>query len=184
MAFFTTITGGQYSFMAVCVDPTVIPLNVDTEAEAKECFNAANKFVEIPNIREFPSFGTPPNIVNVPIFGQPISGQVQAQSDAPNLTLTVNYTPDQWGPATPLGLMVGDGKPYVFQLSLCSAKPPSLIAAPGATGLGNVGNASWYFAGRIDSIQINTSVSDAVTAEIAMSMPTGRFFGPYTLAGA
>jgi hypothetical protein len=180
MAFFTTITGGQYSFLAMHTG-ILDPLAMDTEAEGKAAFALVTDYVEIPNIREFPSFGTPPNIVNVPVFGQPISAQVQAQSDAPNLSFTVNYTPTQWAPGSALGDKVGDGKPYIFQLSLCSAKPTNLTTTVGTTGLGGVGNASWYFAARLDAIQVNTSVSDAVTAEIAMSMPTGRFFGPYTV---
>jgi hypothetical protein len=184
MAFFTTITGGQYSFLAINTDTALDPLTVDTEAEGKAAFTDPLKFVEIKNMREFPSFGTPPNIVNVPVFGQPISAQIQAQSDAPNLSFTVNYTPEEWKTTSAPGSLVGDGKPYVFQLSLCSAKPPSLITTAGASGLGAVGNASWYFVGRLDAIQINTSVSDAVTAEIAVSMPTGRFYGPFTVAGA
>jgi hypothetical protein len=181
MAFFTTITGGQYSFLALSTTVTN-PLTVDTEAEGKAGFALTTDFVEIPNLREFPSFGTPPNIVNVPVFGQPISAQVQAQADAPNLSFTVNYTPTQWAPGSALGDKVGDGNPYLFQLSLCSAKPGNLTTTAGAGGLGGVGNASWYFVGRIDAIQINTSVSDAITAEIAVSMPTGRFYGPYTVA--
>lgn len=183
MAFFTTITGGQYSFLAVHTG-VIDPLTVDSESEGKAGFALITDYTEIPNVREFPSFGTPPNIVNVPIFGQPISGQVQAQSDAPNLTFTVNYTPTQWAPGSTLGDMVGDGNPYLFQLSLCSAKPGNLTTTAGAGGLGGVGNASWYFAARIDAIQISTSVSDAVTAEIAMSMPTGRFYGPFTVAAS
>src|SRR6056300_1083207 len=47
--------------------------------------------VRMPSVREFPSVGTPANIVNVPVYGQATSSQVQGQADAPSLDVTVNY---------------------------------------------------------------------------------------------
>jgi hypothetical protein len=49
--------------------------------------------VAIEGIREFPSLGTPSNIVNVPQYGQSISSQIQGQADAPSLEFTFNYIP-------------------------------------------------------------------------------------------
>lgn len=49
--------------------------------------------VAVEGIREFPSLGTPSNIVNVPQYGQSISSQIQGQADAPSLEFTFNYIP-------------------------------------------------------------------------------------------
>ena len=48
---------------------------------------------EVTNLREFPSVGTPANIVNVPQYGQSISSQISGQADAPTLEFTLNYIP-------------------------------------------------------------------------------------------
>ena len=40
-------------------------------------FNGAT---EVTNVREFPSFGKPANIVNVPSYGQSVTSQIQGSS--------------------------------------------------------------------------------------------------------
>ena len=69
----------------------------------------AGSFTRISNVREFPSMGTPPNIVNVPVYGQSTSQQIQGQSDAPTMELTINYVGTDWqDTADYFGDMVGD----------------------------------------------------------------------------
>ena len=37
----------------------------------------AGEYTRIKNVREFPAIGTPPNIVNVPVYGSSTSQQIQ-----------------------------------------------------------------------------------------------------------
>lgn len=150
-------------------------------------------YVEIPGIRDMPSFGTPANIVKVPLYGQAQTQSIGAQSDAPDLEFTINFVPGVWqksgtafqnngqtlGTGT-LGDAVGDGINKVFQVALLTAKPNNLNTTAGAGGIGTVPNALIYFVGKIESLLINPARDDAMTATVALSIQSD-FFGPYTI---
>jgi len=85
MAHITSIGAGIFSAMAVNTTEITDLTTVDTLAELVAKFATSNSFTEIKNVREFPQIGTPANIVNVPVYGQKTSSQIQGQSDSPNL---------------------------------------------------------------------------------------------------
>ena len=70
---------------------------------------------KIPHIREFPSVGATPNIVNVNEYGSLTSFQVAGQSDSETLTFTLNYVPSEHNTVEAL---VGDGKQYLMGIVL------------------------------------------------------------------
>jgi hypothetical protein len=127
--------------------------------------------------------GTPPNIVNVPVYGQKQSQQVQGQSDAPNMEITVNYVPAEWASGTLLGALIADAKPHVFRFALLNAEPQTYPSTAGATTLGGVENTVFYWIGKIEALLVNPQLTDANTATITMSIQS-KFYGAYTIAAA
>ncbi len=177
MAHINSIGAGIYSALAVSSTPLASSAAGDTAAELKALFVDDTAFEEIKNVREFPQIGTPANIVNVPVYGQKTSSQIQGQADAPSLELTINYVPEDWATGTTLGDMVGDGNQYAFQFSLLNAKPASLEAA--IAGLGTVKNSNFYFVGKVEALLISPQLTDANQATLTLSIQ-GDFFGPET----
>ncbi len=177
MAHINSIGAGLYSALAVNTTPLASSAAGDTAAELKALFADDTAFAEIKNVREFPQIGTPANIVNVPVYGQKTSSQIQGQADAPNLEITLNYVPSEWAAGTILGDMVGDGNQYAFQFSLLNAKPGSLEAVIG--GLGTVKNSNFYFVGKVEALLISPQLTDANQATLTLSIQ-GDFFGPET----
>jgi len=116
---------------------------------------------EVTNIREFPSFGKPANIVNVPNYGQSVSGQIQGQSDAPTLEFTLNYVPSVHNP---IQALVQDGLTYVFQLDVKNA----------STG----DNAAFYVKGQIASFEVSPNLTDSNQATLTLSTSTD-YTGPF-----
>jgi hypothetical protein len=143
----------------------------------------------VKNVREFPSMGTPPNIVNVPTYGQKSSQQVQGQSDAPNMEITINYVPAEWASSSLLGAMVGDGLSHVFRFALLNAEPTMTTPATayasvaGASSLGTVENSVFYWVGKLEAMQVNPQLTDANTATVTISVQS-KFYGAYTIAVA
>lgn len=191
MAHITSIGAGMFSDLAVAnyaVAPTFSTL--DTKAEFDALFATetstpgAGAFVRVKNIREFPSMGTPPNIVNVPTYGQKTSQQIQGQSDAPNMEVTVNYVPSEWASGTVLGDMVGDGLQHVFRFTLLNADSTGATAATKyasvTAGLGTVANSVFYWVGKVEALLVNPQLTDANTATVTMSLQSA-FFGAYTI---
>lgn len=184
MAHISTIGAGIYTDLAFHNFTTPLA-TVDDQAEFEALFAtendtaAAGTFSRIKDIRDFPSFGTPANIVNVPVYGQPTSQQIQGQADAPSLALTLNYIAADWAASTIRGLAVGDGKLKAFRIALLGAKPANYASAT-PTGIGAVGNSVWYFKGKIESIAINPQLKDAITATLTLSIQSA-FYGAYTL---
>jgi hypothetical protein len=195
MAYPTSISAAQYS--ALAVSRVAVPTTL-TEATLKANFSgsttsgARGDYVEIKNIRDMPAFGTPANIVKVPVYGQAQTQSIGAQSDAPDLELSINFVADDWakvnstfgnpsgssaGTGT-LGDAVADGVAKVFQFALLPAKPTSLNALVG--GVGTVPNALIYFVGKMESLLITPSRDDASTATVALSIQSD-FYGPYTV---
>ncbi len=113
------------------------------------------------SIREFPSFGKPSNIVNVPNYGQSVSSQIQGQADAPTMEFTLNYVPSLH--ATVQGL-IQDGKTYVFQIDVKNSEG------------GN--NGAFYVKGSFASFEVTPSLTDSNQATITMSTE-GDYVGPF-----
>ena len=193
MAHISSIGAGMFSDLSIAAasaDPVFSTL--DTQAEFDALFateinsaggtKATNTFVRVANVREFPSMGTPPNIVNVPVYGQKSSQQIQGQSDAPNLEITVNYIPADWAAGTILGDMTGDGKLHVFRFTLLNSEPTGNGATKYAStvaGIGTVQNSVYYWIGKAEAMLVNPQLTDANTATITMSIQS-KFYGAYT----
>ena len=157
MAHITSIGAGIYSALAVTTD-TVTLSGGDTLAELVALFATNGDFDRIGNVREFPAIGTPANIVNVPVYGQATSQQIQGQADAPNLELTINYIPSLWASGTTLGDKVGDGELYAFQFSLLNSEPAGYNTTAGVSGLGSTANSNFYFVGKIEALLVNPAM--------------------------
>ena len=193
MAHITSIGAGLFSDLSVAASATdPVFSTLDTAAEFNALYateiasvggtKAANTFVRVANVREFPSMGTPPNIVNVPTYGQKSSQQIQGQSDAPNLEVTVNYVPSDWASGTLLGDMVGDGKLHVFRFALLNAEPTGVSDTKYAStvaGLGTIQNSMYYWIGKLEALLVNPQLTDANTATVTMSIQS-KFYGAYT----
>jgi len=147
----------------------------------------SNSFVRIQNVRDFPSMGTPPNIVKVPVFGAKQSQQIQGQSDAPSMEVTLNYVPDDWS-STNLGLYVNDGVTRAFRFALLNTacttwKSTGTTANIGGTLALPILNSLYYFTGRIEALSIKPSLTDATTATLTLSMQSD-FYGAYTVTAS
>lgn len=200
MAHISSIGAGMFSDLAVAVpsvDLTAAQFAaLDTAAEFQALFateidsqggtKAANTFVRIKNIREFPAMGTPPNVVNVPVYGSSTSQQIQGQSDAPSMEITMSYIPADWADEITniLGSMVGDGKQYVFRFTLMNSQPTGTTTATKyastAPGLGTVQNSQYYWIGKMDALQVTPQLTDANTATVTITIQSA-FFGAYTV---
>ena len=197
MAFPTSISAAQYSAVTVTrvAPPAISTFNNTTLAALFNGQTSAPRadYVEIKNIRDMPAFGTPANIIKVPVYGQAQTQSIGAQSDAPDLELTVNFVPGDWAKAGAafqnsgqtlgsgtLGDAIGDGISKVFQVALMTAKPANLNTTAGAGGIGTVPNALIYFVGKIESLLVTPARDDAMTATVALSIQSD-FFGPYTI---
>ena len=135
MTHISSIVAGMYSYLSVALPLTDVSFstaNIDTPAEWQALFldeiaatgtKATGTYVRIQNVREFPSIGTPANIVNVPVYGQKTSKQVQGQADAPTIEITLNYVPSDWASTTILGAAVGNGVQYGFRFALLNSAP-------------------------------------------------------------
>jgi hypothetical protein len=199
MAHITSIGAGMFSDLSVAMPTTDLSAAalaaLDTAAEFQALFateidsiggtKAANTFVRIKNVREFPAMGTPPNIVNVPNYGSKTSRQIQGQADAPSMEITLNYVPADWAKETGnlLGNAVGDGITRVFRFTLMNAAP----TASGATayssttgGIGTVQNSQYYWYGKLEALQVNPQLTDANTATITITIQSD-FYGAYTI---
>lgn len=195
MAHITSIGAGMFSDMAVAMPATQLSsaqlAALDTAAEFQALFaseiesvggtKATGTFVRVKNVREFPSMGTPPNIVNVPVYGSRTSQQIQGQADAPSIELTVNYVPAEWAAGTLLGDAVGDGNQYVFRFALMNAEPVAYKSdnTTPANGIGSVQNSQYYWVGKIEALQVNPQLTDANTATVTISIQS-EFFGAFT----
>jgi len=194
MAFPTSIGAGIFSDIAIATPIAPLTAPPANEAAWKALFAteaanvggvaAAGAFVRIQNVREYPAIGTPANIVNVPVYGAPNSSQVQGQSDAPDLSLTLNYVASDWAPAgTLLGPMVGDGVQRAFRFALLNAKPTATTTAQYAStapGLGTVPNAQFYWMGKLEALVVNPQLTDANQATLTLTIQ-GAFAGAYTI---
>ena len=188
MTHIASIGAGLYSDLSVCRETYsgTLPAN---EAAWKALFAeelangdavtvATGEFTRITNVREFPSMGTPPNIVNVPVYGSKTSQQIQGQSDAPSIEVTLNFVGTDWQDATDyLGAMVGDGIQRAFRFTMLNAEPDGYTST--TAGLGTVGNSQYFWIGKIEALLVNPQLTDANTATLTISVQS-EFFGAYT----
>jgi len=184
MAHIDSIGAGIYSDLSVCsgsMPTTKNQANYDG-LFSDTAFTTGDTAWQVSNVREFPSIGTPPNIVNVPNYGQATSSQVQGQSDAPNIELTINYVSADWADGTSLGDLVGDGNVYAFRFALMNADASGGAEYPAssATGIGTVKNTYWYWEGKVEALLINPQLTDANTATLTISVQSD-FYGGYTI---
>lgn len=199
MSHITSIGAGLFSDLSVAApatDFTAAALAaLDTAAEFQGLFateidtvggvKAANTFVRVKNVREFPAMGITPNVVNVPVYGQKSTQQIQGQSDAPSMEIQLNFVPADWAKdtSTVLGSMVGDGKQYVFRFTLLNAEPSgsgNAKYASTAPGIGTVQNSQWYFVGKIDALLVNPQLTDANTATVTLTVQSAMY-GAYSI---
>lgn len=163
MALISNIGAGIFTTLKFKADSSyTLPSNDTTHqafiASGSGDFDGAT---EVTNIREFPSFGKPANIVNVPQYGQSVSSQIQGQSDAPTMEFTLNYVP---GTHDAIQALVQDGLTYVFQLDVKNAE----------TG----DNAAFYVKGQIASFEVSPNLTDSNQATLTMSTQ-GDYVGPF-----
>ena len=175
MAHITSIGAGIYSAMAVNTTEITDLTSVDDLTELVGKFTSAATFTEIKNVREFPQIGTPANIVNVPVYGQKTSSQVQGQSDAPSLEVTVNYVAEDM---QPIHALIGTELVFRFMMAESAVTPDQ-----GAASTLSTANTEFYFKGKIEAILVNPQLTDATTATVTLSAQSD-FFGPATVAAA
>ena len=187
MAHISSIGAGMFSDLSVANLAGVAPATYDaagfaalftTETSISDATPVSGEFIRIKNVREFPAMGTPPNIVNVPTYGQKSSQQVQGQSDAPSMEITINYVAADWAADKALGKMVGDGKQYAFRFALLNAEPTGYATSAG--GIGTVENSLYYWLGKLEAMLVNPQLTDANTATITLSIQS-KFYGAFTI---
>ncbi len=162
MALITNIGAGIFTSLKFKADSSfTLPTNDTTHQAFIASGGDFNGSTEITNAREFPSFGKPANIVNVPNYGQSISSQIQGQADAPTMEFTVNYVPSVHGA---IQALVQDGNTYVYQIDLKNAE----------TG----DNAAFYVKGQFASFEVSPNLTDSNQATITMSTQ-GDYVGPF-----
>jgi hypothetical protein len=197
MAHISSIGAGMYSDLSIAMPSTAPTFStLDSAAEFQALFateiesaggtKAANTFVRIKNVREFPAMGTPANVVNVPVYGSKTSRQIQGQADAPSLEITLNYISADWADETTnlLGSAVGDGNQYVFRFALLNTEPTgtTLNTRYSSTvgGLGTVQNSQYYWIGKIEALLVTPQLTDANTATLTLTMQSD-FYGAFTI---
>jgi len=179
MAHITDLRSGIFTYLDI---NNVTPLAAtDTAVEFAALFVGATPgtadatHLRMPSVREFPSIGTPANIVNVPVYGQSISSQVQGQADAPSLEVTINYVAADM---VPFHALVGTS--VTFRFMMASA---ALTADESAATLIATANTKFYWKGKIEAILVNPSLTDATTATVTISTQSD-FVGPATVAAS
>jgi len=179
MAHISSLGAGIFTYLDIFAG--TIPANTDTAAECAALFVGSTPGTpdatqtRMPSVREFPSIGTPANIVNVPVYGQLTSSQVQGQADAPSLEVTVNYIPSDM---TPFHTLIGTA--CVFRFMMTAA---SVTEAEGSATTIASENTEFYFLGKIEAILVNPALTDSNTATVTLSAQSD-FFGPATVAAS
>ena len=175
MAHISSLSAGIFTYLDIFKG--TIPAGTDTAAECAALFvgtvagTADADHVRMPSVREFPSVGTPANIV-FPVYGQKTSSQVQGQADAPSLEVTVNYVADDM---TGIHALVGENVVFRFMMAASAVTEDE-----GADTTLTPQNTEFYFLGKIEAILVNPALTDATTATVTLSTQSD-FFGPATL---
>jgi len=130
------------------------------------------------DVREFPSLGTPANVVNVPVYGQATSSQVAGQSDAPSLEFSLNYVATDHAA---LEILRRNSTRICFRVRMSDVKQATASANAGVPlAFRNQEFADFYFFGTIASFEITTGLTDAIQASITLTV-SGDFTGPVSL---
>ena len=158
-------------------------------------------FTYIPNMREAPSFGVPPSLVNVPEFGSKTSRQVQGQADPTNIEVSINYVPELWSDDR-LGGVVGDANSYLMAIVLANAEPAGYaLSGTGTNGAtvaadtgtkpivgwssgsltNDIGNSIVFFVGEMSSLQFTPNLTDANQATVTVALKSS-FSDPFTFS--
>jgi hypothetical protein len=178
MAHISSLGAGIFTYLDIFTG--TIPASTDTAAEFAAIYaagTAGTDVLRMPSVREFPAIGTPANIVNVPVFGQKTSSQVQGQADAPSLEITVNYVAEDMQAIH--ALIDGEQKAFRFMMA---GTPVSEAEATGVATLA-ADNTEFYFIGKVEAILVNPALTDATTATVTLSAQTD-FVGPATIAAS
>lgn len=179
MAHISSLGAGIFTYLDFFTG--TIPAATDTAAECAALFVGSSpgtpdaEHVRMPSVREFPSVGTPANIVNVPVYGQNTSSQVQGQSDAPSLEVTVNYVAEDMAA---IHALIGTNAVFRFMMAASA-----VTEAEGAAATIVPENTEFYFLGKVEAILVNPALTDATTATVTLSAQSD-FFGPATVAAA
>jgi len=178
MAHITSLSAGIYTYLDIFTGS--IPADTDTAAEAAAIFAGATgpgtDTVRMPSVREFPAVGTPANIVNVPVYGQPTSSQVQGQSDAPSLEITVNYVAEDMQAIH--ALIDGQEKLFRFMMTTVPCSESDSIGS--GADMASHENTEFYVLGKVEAILVNPALTDATTATVTLSAQSD-FMGPITI---
>ena len=162
MALISNIGAGIFTTLKFKADTSyTLPTNDSTHQAFIAGGGDFDSSTEVTSIREFPSFGKPANIVNVPQYGQSVSSQIQGQADEPTMEFTVNYVPSVHAA---IQAFVQDGQTYVFQIDVKNAE----------TG----DNGAFYVKGSFASFEVTPSLTDSNQATITMSTQ-GDYKGPF-----
>jgi len=129
----TIISGIAQGSTVGTLDESSFKARFATEARLRDTvangFVGTNSFTRIGSVREFPSIGTPANIVNVPVYGQRQTSTIQGQADAPSLEITVNLIPSVYQKGSSLayvlGNMIGDGISRPWRMTFLQSAPAS-----------------------------------------------------------
>ena len=192
MAFPNNVSAAIYSrFVMSTNELTAAQVDaLDTKAEWSYEFGGSTNRVDLGNIRDMPSFGTPANIIKVPEFGRDQTLSIGAQPDAPDLEFTINFVGSDWdeeASATVVGDYVSDGRTRPMMISMLSSEASGSNIGESGTGIGGALNATIFFAGRIESALFNPMRDDASTVTVALSVQSNFFgpvsFDPYTFLG-
>jgi hypothetical protein len=177
MAHISDLRAGIFTYLDIFKGTQPTEAASDTAAECAALFVSptSGDVVRLPSVREFPSIGTPANIVNVPVYGQKTSSQVQGQADAPSLEVTVNYNAADMDAFHTLV-----GSPVIFRFMMCAASTTEVAAQASTLATANT---EFYFRGKIEAILVNPSLTDATTATMTLSTQSD-FFGPATIAAS
>jgi hypothetical protein len=179
MAHISSLGAGIFTYLDIFKG--TIPAGTDTTSEMAALFvgttpgTADADHVRMPSVREFPSIGTPANIVNVPVYGQATTSQVQGQSDSPTLEITVNYVAEDM---QAIHNLIGTNAVFRFMMVASACTEDEGAAATLAKD-----NTEFYFKGKVEAILVNPALTDATTATVTLSAQSD-FFGPATLAAS
>lgn len=132
--------------------------------------------VHVGDVREFPSLGTPANVVNVPVYGQATSSQVAGQSDAPSLEFSLNYVPSKHAALNDLRTA---NTRCCFRVRLSDADITTDV-----NGIQTADNVDiyddFYFFGTVASFEVTPGLTDSMQATVTLTIE-GDFKGPYSL---
>ena len=146
----------------------------------------AQPFHIITDLREIPAFGTPANIVNVPVYGQDTSSQIQAQADSPSLEVTLNYVPSEWSGAVAnsLNTYLTNRTQVLIGIVMANSSVSNSRSAASynrtTAAIGTVQNSATFFVGRMEALQVTPSLSDTNQATLTISTQSS-FYGPFTV---